>query len=625
MPAEVSAWRSERKTGFCRPSPCQELKVFALRELPHIPRLLQRIGLQDRRLFADLCQVCAERWPNLPVGDLSLLLRNTEDYSLLHAQKGPALRQLVLLLESSLVDTEATDRAVSNSALATLCSALIAVRQRGHCRELLEQLRRIAQKRSTELELQSNVLELLLCVVDLHRAIGMPRGTLQRLMNEAARLIASSKITDDLKMKLLKVVGYCHWFLPNDTCAVFDGLLVALEPEAAVTPVARTCEHAPAALRHRLALRLVQNRSVAQLVEQLSEGDSTNWLMLVHDLQASSEHLTEIVPVAFALLEKLLGSETKDAEMDSATSPSALASAYLTASSLGCRLPQALSKTADFPSPEAFGQLASRTLFRLEQNWPVLGPRDVQTLFRSPSDCGVLARSMLDNLDKFRDFRTRLAVLNSATLALPGEDLAASWDALMHEAQDRKVTASEFCAREAAVRRGDVGSAVGLEARSKTMVGLRQRAFRAVLQEGAIWSQRPPRGFFQYVEQCLGRSRGELPVSGVSRGAPTRYQETLAGETKSTPTASGSDAPVSVALTTAQPSALASEQPSTKESKGVVWHKGMEGWEVRVEARGRRILGGYFLPQEENDEEVERARLAAVEHHQYLQRAHLRR
>jgi len=325
------------------------------------------------------------------------------------------------------------------------------------------------------------------------------------------------------------------------------------------------------------------------------------------------------VPAAFALLKKLLGSESTDAELDSAKSPSALASAYLTASSMSCRLPQALSRTASFPTHQAFGQLAERALFRLEQCWPQMGPRDVQTLFRSPGDCRVLARSMLHSLDQFRDFRTRLAVLNSASVALPGEDVAASWDALMQAARDEKVTASELCAREAAVRRGRgmVGSAVDLEARSKIIVDLRQSAFEAVLQEGATWNQRPPRGFFKYVEQCLGRSRGELPVPGVSPGAPT--------ETNSTPTANGIGTAASVALTTTQPSSQAPEHWAAEGSKGVTWHKGMEGWEVRVEAGGRSILGGYFLPQEESDEEIERARLAAVEHHHYLQQTHQRR
>jgi len=233
---------------------------------------------------------------------------------------------------------------------------------------------------------------------------------------------------------------------------------------------------------------------------------------------------------------------------------------------------------------------------------------------------------MLDNLDQFRDFSTRLTVLNSASAALPGEDVATRWDALMQTAPD-KVTASEFCAREDAVRRGRCmfESEVELEARSKTMLALRQRAFQAVLQEGATWSQRPPRGFFQYVEQCLGRSRGELPVPGVSPGAPTEYQETLTLETNSTPMAKGIDTAASVALTITQPSSQAPERPPTEGSKGVTWHKGMEGWEVRVEARGRSILGGYFLPQDESDEEIERARLAAVEHHHYLQQVHLRR
>jgi len=586
--------------------------TVSLMELPHIPRLLQRIGLQDNRFFADFCLLCAEQWPNLPEGNLSLLLRNTEDYNLLHAQQGPALRQLVLALESNLVDTEATDRAVSNPALATLCSALIAVRQRGHCRELLERLRNIIQKRSTEPELKSDGLDLLLCAVELHRAIGMSQETLQRLLNDGPKNLASSSATDDRKMKVLKVVGYCHWLQPDATCAAFDALLAALDLKGNVTPTAQVCRHAPAALRYRLAFRLVQNRQVAELVEKFSMEDARNWLMLVHDLHAHSEHLTEIVPVAFALLEKLLGSETKDVGLDSSASPSELAGAYLAASSMGCRLPQDLSEAPSFPSAEAFGHLAERARSRLEQHWPQMGPRDVQTIFRSPGDCRALARGMLQNLDQFRDFRTRLSVLNLATAALPGEDTATNWDALMQVEPHRKVTAAELCAREAAVRRGcgSVGSGLDWEARSKTMVALRQGAFQAVLQEDATWSQRPPRGFFQYVEQCLGRSRGELPVPGApTPGAPTQEQGTSAAKTTLTPTAD-------IAVP---------EQLPTERCKGVTWHKGMEGWEVRVEARGRSILGGYFLPEEETDEAVERARLDAVEHHQHLKQVHLRR
>ena len=47
--------------------------------------------------------------------------------------------------------------------------------------------------------------------------------------------------------------------------------------------------------------------------------------------------------------------------------------------------------------------------------------------------------------------------------------------------------------------------------------------------------------------------------------------------------------------------------------KGVFWHTRNKAWEVTMNINGQRLYGGTFRPKDSTPEEVERARLLAVE------------
>ena len=47
--------------------------------------------------------------------------------------------------------------------------------------------------------------------------------------------------------------------------------------------------------------------------------------------------------------------------------------------------------------------------------------------------------------------------------------------------------------------------------------------------------------------------------------------------------------------------------------KGITWHNRLQTWQVQLKINGKLIPGGYFKPKDSTPEEVERARLAAVE------------
>ena len=47
--------------------------------------------------------------------------------------------------------------------------------------------------------------------------------------------------------------------------------------------------------------------------------------------------------------------------------------------------------------------------------------------------------------------------------------------------------------------------------------------------------------------------------------------------------------------------------------KGVLWHTRDKAWEVTVNINGKTLYGGKFKPKDSTPEEVERARLLAVE------------
>ena len=53
--------------------------------------------------------------------------------------------------------------------------------------------------------------------------------------------------------------------------------------------------------------------------------------------------------------------------------------------------------------------------------------------------------------------------------------------------------------------------------------------------------------------------------------------------------------------------------------KGITWHNRLQTWQVQLKINGKLIHGGYFKPKDSTPEEVERARLAAVESRRKLE------
>merc|ERR1712046_330641 len=53
--------------------------------------------------------------------------------------------------------------------------------------------------------------------------------------------------------------------------------------------------------------------------------------------------------------------------------------------------------------------------------------------------------------------------------------------------------------------------------------------------------------------------------------------------------------------------------------KGVLWYTRGEAWEVKIQINGKTLHGGRFKPMDSTPEELERARLAAVESRRKLE------
>ena len=54
-------------------------------------------------------------------------------------------------------------------------------------------------------------------------------------------------------------------------------------------------------------------------------------------------------------------------------------------------------------------------------------------------------------------------------------------------------------------------------------------------------------------------------------------------------------------------------------AKGVLWHTRYKAWEVTMNINGQTLFGGRFMPKDSTPEEVECARLAAVESRRKLE------
>jgi len=56
--------------------------------------------------------------------------------------------------------------------------------------------------------------------------------------------------------------------------------------------------------------------------------------------------------------------------------------------------------------------------------------------------------------------------------------------------------------------------------------------------------------------------------------------------------------------------------------QGVHWNRARKGWQVRIMSDGKYLSGGYFRPKDNTPDEIERARLAAVERRRTLEHEH---
>lgn len=630
-------------------------------ELPHVPRLLQRLGLCDDALFEDWCVACARFWPALDEDELCLLFRRTEDYALLHPTRGPALVRLIIALAESI--PVAGEQRPSPVALASLAHAALGVRQREFCRPLLERLRAAFETEASDPstppsaaaggKVAAAAAAALAGAAELHSALGGPSEHLLRLAERAReglagarRTIAAGKqpaedvpaqagIIDEHTAALLRACSHLHWHMPQVTCALFEALLDHLSEGALHHSMLNSCRHLPAPLRRQLVGHLLQSGSPADIVVRLDAEELETWLRLVHDLPAAAkaagdiEGVASLAALARAMLEELLGTSGILADGSikcGQVRRSALVAAHLAASSVGYSLagfnpPLA----ADTPTTALMAHLSERALVNLDTVWADLSPQDVQTLFRCPGDCSELIRMALGRLDCLGDPLAQAAVLTATAAALPGEDLTASRRVLLRRTTEGAHGAAKLCTVEAALRRG-LQLAWGSEvagAQLELLAGLRQQAFRATLAATPAWSQRPARGYMRYVEQCLERAR-RAPALAWKATQSSAGTLTTAAEAK---TARAESTSVQQQPTERQLAARPSlEAPAAPERyRGVAWHRGMEGWEVRLEAQGRRVLGGYFVPRDDSAEEVERARLAAVECHRSLEWQHLRR
>merc|ERR1739838_1109882 len=113
-----------------------------------------------------------------------------------------------------------------------------------------------------------------------------------------------------------------------------------------------------------------------------------------------------------------------------------------------------------------------------------------------------------------------------------------------------------------------------------------------------------PRGYVRYVERSVARGR---------TGLTTVVEEELEDDETLVESSAGK---IDAAVANDRKEVYTSIPESGV--KEVLWHRGLESWEVRIEAHGYKMLGGYFKPQDGSDEARDRALIAAMERRQIL-------
>eukprot|EP00931_Biecheleriopsis_adriatica_P008691 TRINITY_DN109839_c0_g1_i1.p1 TRINITY_DN109839_c0_g1~~TRINITY_DN109839_c0_g1_i1.p1 ORF type:complete len:723 (-),score=187.39 TRINITY_DN109839_c0_g1_i1:49-2184(-) len=566
--------------------------------LPHVPALFQRLGLQDQELMDDFCAACAHSWQELTRFEMAVLFRNTENCLLLHATKGTALCRLVASLSAALGGVGEAAAAGSlpfnrPGALAALCHGAQTPKSRASCQPLLEQLRVALQatvEGSEEEALTSEEsLELLSAASELHHTVGVATGTLSAIIALSQKALAHGQVSGWQLGLVARACGRLCWVLPAEVDKLYEALLLQLATAeaASLEPALRACRQLPVSQRRQLAEQLLCKESVAELSLNALE----HRLQIMHDLSlhaAAHGGKAACITLAAKIEELAAGLLAAQAE----ASASALASAYLATSTAQ----YSLSSVGEAEAGKALEGLTLDALQGLEEHWAKLGPLEVQTLFRSPGDVSEVASRAERHVGSMEDAGAVAALLQAAQ-ALPASTasgLAASCGAALQKMAER-LDSKQLGVLEAALRKGP--SSEGEALRS----GVRERLFSMVLQERPVWNAKPARGYIRYVEQCL--ERGRRPPRRTSQ-EPVRLQ----GEASPPAPEQSQEAP----------------EVSQADTKGVSWHSGVEGWEVKVEVGGRQVLGGYFKPTDSSLEALEAAHMQALDYHEDLVKRELR-
>jgi len=157
----------------------------------------------------------------------------------------------------------------------------------------------------------------------------------------------------------------------------------------------------------------------------------------------------------------------------------------------------------------------------------------------------------------------------------------------------------------------------------QTLAQVRQRLYEVTVEQDIAWCRTPPRGYTSYVEQCAARGRTSAKAAssdGIGDEESTVHKVNPEVE-DSTHETIPSDTNLLI-QSLEQPDRDGSEQVDEEPQflpepasgvQGVLWHRGMESWEVRVEAHGYKLLGGYFKPRDNTAAAIEQALAAALE------------
>jgi len=386
-------------------------------ELAGVPALLQRVGFRDNAVFDDFCVACGEVWQELDEEALSLLLRRTEDYALLHPCEGPALPRLLHAIEGA-VDPMASPL----TALAALCKATLDVRNRAACKSLLGRLKEAFQMHADGKQPCRDAVVTLPAIASLHAAIGIPASTLQFFLRAA-----SQELTVDTEVvPLVRACSLCYYTEPAASTAFFDALLDLHMTRAANSPdaldtVLSECHRLPAPLRRQIAQRLQAGLDPSEFAAGLQPSVIGHWLRLVHDLpvlalaEADTSTHKALVALVAALLDRFFGASGDGAREKPLMTPSVIAAAYLVASSAvySCRHVAAASEENSLVS-ETFEKFQSTALDALEIVCEQLSRHDVYTLFRSPADSDAMAHRALAFIEKVQDKEAQLALFHAA-------------------------------------------------------------------------------------------------------------------------------------------------------------------------------------------------------------------